>query len=56
MQVNEESSMCQYDRLFDEIKQHIDEAKNKVAIEVNYVMPRNCRISDTTIFVEPFYL
>lgn len=30
--------MSQYDRLFVEIKQRIDEAKNKVAIEVNYAM------------------
>lgn len=38
MQTTEDFSISQYDRLFVEIKQHIDEAKNKVAIEVNYAM------------------
>lgn len=38
MQTNEDFSIRQYDRLLVKIKKHIDEAKNKVAIEVNYVM------------------
>ncbi len=38
MQTNEEFNITGYDRLFVAIKQRIDEAKNKVAVEVNYAM------------------